>query len=242
MEKIIRKLKADEIDVKVKQVTEKGCLLLLYKTARVDMQVLDETYGVNNWQCDYKVVNNNLYCGIAIKNDNEWIWKWDCGIESKEDGEGNEVKGEASDAFKRAGFKAGIGRELYTTPFLWASVPTTAKEFNGKKKYELTNRFQKFNLEKIEYKENNISYLKIVDENKKIIIEWGLSDVKTPTKPVAKNIDLDIKSYGELEEKLNSAKTIEELKTIATSHKITLTEEQKKELTTIYNVKKEMFK
>ena len=64
----------------------------------------------------------------------------------------------------------------------------------------------------------------------------------TPTKPVVKKIELDIKNYGELEERLNGAKTIEELKSIATNHKVVLTDEQKKELTTIYNIKKEMFK
>ena len=121
-----RLLTKDEIEVKVKQVTSKGAVLLLYKTARVDMAILDEIYGAMNWQCDYKVVNDNLYCGIGVRNNetNEWVWKWDCGIESRADGEGNEKKGEASDAFKRAGFKWGIGVELYTAPFTFAQVET----------------------------------------------------------------------------------------------------------------------
>lgn len=182
MENKIRKLKADEIEVKVKQITENGCLLLLYKTARVDMQILDETFGMGNWQSDYKVVNDNLYCGIGVNtmffnkdiiSSDSYIWKWDCGIESKKDDEGNEAKGEASDAFKRAGFKWGIGRELYTTPFLWAKVPTKEIEFNGKRKFDLVNRFQKFYVEKIEYDDNNISYLLILDDKNNKIIEWG---------------------------------------------------------------------
>ena len=165
--KEIRKLNANEIEVKVKKVTEKGCLLLLYKTARTDMQLLDETFGPENWQCDYKTINDVLYCGIGIlRTDNgqpSWVWKWDCGIESRSDEDGNEKKGEASDAFKRAGFKWGIGRELYTAPFIWAKVPTTYDKEH--KKWVLVNPFQKFIVKSIEYNnEREISYLLIEDE------------------------------------------------------------------------------
>ena len=116
----MRLLKADEIEVKIKQVKETGLVALLYKTARTDMDILDDTYGAENWQCEYEEIKGNMYCKIGIWSEkrNQWIWKQDCGIESREDGEGNEKKGEASDAFKRAGFKWGIGRELYTSPFI----------------------------------------------------------------------------------------------------------------------------
>lgn len=113
MERMFRHLKEDEIEVKVKQVKEAGCVLLLYKTARTDMDILDETVGPMNWMDDYKEIKGNLYCGIALRFKqadivSEWIWKWDCGIESRSDGEGNEKKGEASDSFKRAGFRWGV--------------------------------------------------------------------------------------------------------------------------------------
>jgi hypothetical protein len=176
----MRKLTRDEIDVKVKQVTAKGAVLLLYKTARVDMAILDETYGAMNWQSDYKVVKDNLYCGIGVWNQDtkDWVWKWDCGIESREDGDGNEKKGEASDAFKRAGFKWGIGVELYTAPFTFAQVETV--ESNGK--YYLKDKFQKFIVHGIWYDDNDdIAALVIQDQKGNIVFQWKKPNFQ-PTK------------------------------------------------------------
>lgn len=134
--KKIRPLNADEIEVRVGGVYEKGVTLLLYKNARVDMAILDETFGADRWQRDHKEVKGNLYCGIGIKTKNdEWVWKWDCGTESNTEKE----KGESSDSFKRAGFCWGIGRELYEAPFIWISPVATKKKANGYG-YELVNR------------------------------------------------------------------------------------------------------
>lgn len=170
MEKKItfRPLEAEEIEVKVKQVKENGLVALLYKTARTDMDLLDETVGAGNWINDYKEIKGNLYCGIAIKDKDAdaWVWKWDCGIESREDEEGNEKKGEASDAFKRAGFRWGIGRELYTSPFVWISSERAniKKGNNGK-----FSCYDKFKVEKIAYSEDGrrIVGLAIVNTTKK---------------------------------------------------------------------------
>ena len=160
--KIQRPLKANELEVKVKQVNKNGCLLLLYKTARVDMQVLDETFGYDKWCCDYKMINDVLYCGIGVFLNNQWIWKWDCGIESRGDGEGNEKKGQASDAFKRAAVKWGIGRELYSAPFIWVKVPVT----QSGDKYYLTNKYEQFTVKSINHDSNGeIIELKIQDSN-----------------------------------------------------------------------------
>jgi hypothetical protein len=148
-----RLLEADEIECRVKQVKEKGAAILLYKTARTDMDILDETVGPMNWESDYKEIKGNLYAGIGIRNGETIIWKWDCGIESRDDGEGNQKKGEASDAFKRAGFKWGIGRELYTGPFIWIpadKMNISPKEWQGKKTY---STFDTFSVEKIAYDE-----------------------------------------------------------------------------------------
>lgn len=160
MEKI-RKLTADEIEAKVKQVSEKGCQLLLYKTARTDRQILDEVFGAMNWTSDYKEIKGNLYCGIGCRESEEkpFVWKWDCGVESREDGEGNEKKGEASDSFKRAGFQWGIGVELYTSPFIWVNVETIQQETRtGKKVWVLKDKFLRF----------SVAHIKCDDETGKI--------------------------------------------------------------------------
>lgn len=130
----MRALRADEIEVRVGQIYEKGATMLLYKNARVDMAILDEEFGPENWQRDHKEIKGNLYCGIGVWNDKAktWVWKWDCGTESYTEKE----KGEASDSFKRAGFNWGIGRELYTAPFIWFPVATVP---NGKGGYRLNN-------------------------------------------------------------------------------------------------------
>ena len=120
----IRKLLPEEIECRVAQVSAKGCSLLLYKTARVDRAILDETYG-DLWQNDFKVIDGKMYGGIGIYNKElqQWLWRWDCGVESNTEAE----KGQASDAFKRAGFKWGIGVELYTAPFIWYNCETVQK-------------------------------------------------------------------------------------------------------------------
>lgn len=138
----MRALKPDEIEVRVGTVGAKGVTMLLYKNARTDMQVLDETFGAMNWQKDYKEIKGNLYCGVGVwdASKKEWIWKWDCGTESNTEKE----KGEASDAFKRAcvnvsdgkGGQNGIGRELYTSPFIFLPVAT---EQDGRGKYKMVN-------------------------------------------------------------------------------------------------------
>lgn len=114
MNYLFRKLKADEIECRIGQVKEDGVSLLLYKDARVDMNILDETFGCLNWQREHKEVKGVNYCGVSIYNEKlgQWITKYDAGKESNTEAE----KGEASDSFKRACVNFGIGRELYTSP------------------------------------------------------------------------------------------------------------------------------
>ena len=126
----IRTLKADEIECRIGTINGKGCTLLLYKDARVDMKILDETYGAGNWQRTHEVINDNLFCTIELWNDKikQWVKKQDVGTESYTE----KQKGEASDSFKRAGFNVGIGRELYTSPFIWITPKADMKPYNTK--------------------------------------------------------------------------------------------------------------
>lgn len=156
-----RNLKANEIELRINTISEKGLTLLLYKDARCDMNILDETVGAENWQRDHKELKGNMYCGIAInknRGDNSapplWVWKWDCGAESFSEKE----KGEASDSFKRAGVNWGIGRELYTSPFIWIKAADCKITKNDKGKFVC---FDKFYVSRIEIADKVITKLEI---------------------------------------------------------------------------------
>lgn len=117
----IRLLRAEEIECRIGTMNEKGLSLLLYKDARVDQRILDETFGLFGWQRKHSVLDGNLYCTVSIWDDEkeQWIEKQDVGTASNME----QTKGEASDSFKRACFSVGIGRELYSAPFIW--IPST---------------------------------------------------------------------------------------------------------------------
>lgn len=162
-----RTLKAEEIDCRVSQIASNYCTLLLYKDARVDMNVLDETVGPMNWQKHYLRDNANCVVAIYDEEKGEWVEKEDTGTESFSEAE----KGLASDSFKRACFNWGIGRELYTAPniFIFPNKGMVPKgkdsEFyqNDKGKYETKTRFW---VELIDYDEDrNIKDL-IIRDNK----------------------------------------------------------------------------
>lgn len=212
---MFRLLKADEIEVKVKQVKENGSVFLLYKTARTDMDLLDETVKPHLWQSDYKVVNDNLYAGIGICCSGEWVWKWDCGIESRADGEGNEKKGEASDAFKRAGFKWGIGRELYTSPFIWISTDVLPVKC-VKDKYYLKDSFTKLSVSKIEYTDRKISLLELVDDKGRTVYTFPKGN-KTPVKvaPVKEQFEL----RSDVQKMIDTVNSVEGLRNIFALYK-----------------------
>ncbi len=161
MEKLeFRTLTADEIECRVGTVTDKGVSLLMYKDARCDMRLLDEVVGPTNWKREHEVVNNCLYCTVSVWDDDKkmWVSKQDVGVESNTEKE----KGQASDAFKRACFNWGIGRELYTCPFVWVNLGEKEWRagFNGKKQPAV-----RFKVAEIEYFDRVVTYLRIVDES-----------------------------------------------------------------------------
>lgn len=112
---MFRKLRADEIDCRVQSMSDKGLSLLLYKDARCDMNILDETVGCLNWQRSHSRDNANCVVSIWNKELGQWVSKEDTGTDSNTEAE----KGRASDSFKRACVNWGIGRELYTAPFIF---------------------------------------------------------------------------------------------------------------------------
>lgn len=182
-----RGLKPDEIEVRVGTVSKTGVSLLLYKNARCDMQLLDEVVGAMNWQRSHTRDNANCIVSIYDKDKKEWVSKEDTGTESNTEKE----KGLASDSFKRACFCWGIGRELYTAPFIWISAETKARQ--GGKGYELTSDGKKqtaLEVKEIEYVETDgsrkISKLVLVDKQGNTAFSWQLSNNRKSTKEVQK--------------------------------------------------------
>lgn len=158
-----RPLKAEEIEVRIGTCNEKGVSLLLYKDARVDRAILDEEIGTALWQCKFYECKGNLFCSVGIScqhanGTREWIWKDDCGAPSNMEKE----KGEASDAFKRACFKWGIGIELYTAPFIWINSQNCniKQGRNGKPQC-----YDRFFVEKIETEDGKIKSISIRNRN-----------------------------------------------------------------------------
>ena len=161
-----RTLKASEIECRIAQIKPNGLILLLYKDARVDQNLLDETVGPLNWKRSHQLIGDRLYCTVSIYDDEkkEWIDKQDVGTESYTEKE----KGQASDSFKRACFNFGIGRELYTAPFIWVS----AEDCNITKDNKCYDNFE---VTEIGYNDNReINLLEVVNtKTKKVVFTFG---------------------------------------------------------------------
>ena len=155
-----RPLTEQEIEVRVARVTDAGVELLLFKDARCDMRILDETVGSQNWQCEYYEHKNTLFCRVGIlcewaDGTSSWVWKANAGAPSNMEAQ----KGEASDAFKRACFCWGIGRELYTAPRIFIYANKTGgieKGKNGK-----LQCYDRFLVEKVRIESGQITGLSI---------------------------------------------------------------------------------
>ncbi len=201
----MRKLTKDEIECRVATVSEKGCSLLLYKDARVDMRMLDEEFGANNWQREHEEIDGKLFCTISVWDADKgtWVKKQDVGVESYTEKE----KGQASDSFKRAGFNWGIGRELYTAPWIWINKgDVTLKEKNGK-----ITTYDKFIVRQIEYDGDKISKLEIYNQDlHKVVFTLG----KLGEQQKADDIKPEEPTYTPTENDEDSAVTTEQLEQI----------------------------
>ena len=116
MLKEFRTLRPDEILVRVERVNPQTLVgeIVLYKDARCDMRILDETVGPGRWQTEHVILNGQNYCKLSIWDDElkQWVSQMDVGVAQRFERE----KSAASDALKRAAFRFGLGRELYSKP------------------------------------------------------------------------------------------------------------------------------
>lgn len=169
---MFRTLRADEIDCRIAQIKEnsvthkKGLSLLLYKDARCDQNILDEVVGPFNWKREHTRDNRNCVVSIWDTEKGQWIGKEDTGTESNTERE----KGLASDSFKRACFNWGIGRELYTAPFVWIDEKDcTIKESKGR-----LVCYDRFTVRGISYTDGVITGLEIKNQaTGKVCYKWG---------------------------------------------------------------------
>lgn len=162
-----RTLQANEIECRVGTQAKdlKWATILLYKDARVDQRLLDEVVGAMNWQRSHQLIDGQLFCSVSIFNEKtgEWVTKQDVGTESMTEKE----KGRASDSFKRACFNWGIGRELYSSPFIFINL--NESDIKGGKL-----KMARFKVQHIAYDENrNVSELTIVDSDNNVRFTMG---------------------------------------------------------------------
>ena len=189
-----RDLKADEIDCRVATCSDKGVSLLLYKDARCDMNILDETVGSMNWQRKHTRDNANCTVEIWDADKNQWISKEDTGTESYTEKE----KGQASDSFKRACFNWGIGRELYTAPFIWVNASDcNMKQNNGK-----WTTYDRFTVDSITIENKRITGLSIRNtKTGELVFTYGKAPKKTSTKankPVVQETEVKCPKCGKV--------------------------------------------
>jgi hypothetical protein len=165
-----RLLRADEIDCRISTCNAYGVGLLLYKDARCDQNILDETVGAKNWQRHHSRDNANCIVSIWDDEKKQWIEKEDTGTESFTEKE----KGLASDSFKRACFNWGIGRELYTAPnmFIFKKDLKTLEEVQqgNFKKWTCKDSFK---VTDIQYIDEKIVYVKVLNLKTNKEIEFG---------------------------------------------------------------------
>lgn len=157
--RLFRLLTPQDVEVRMNNAKNGYADLLVYKNARTDMDILDDTFGVMGWQCSYSEVNGVVYCTISVYDEAKKIWisKSDCGAETNVEAE----KGQASDAFKRAAFRFGLGRELYSCPKIRIQL------------YEGEGYWTKFKVETLEYDEDDkCSKLVITDAIGRVRFSW----------------------------------------------------------------------
>ena len=204
-----RELKANEIDVRVAQCGDGWAQLLLYKDARVDMAILDETLGTENWMREHYECKGNLFCKVGInvnfKNQDKeprWIWKSDCGAESNTEKE----KGESSDSFKRACVNFGIGRELYTKIPIFVNVSTKP---NGRGGFMISDKKERFYVKSINIDKelDKILYIEIGNKAGQTVFKWSDNNYKPDNNEQRMEQRIEQRMEQQIEKKLEYVET-----------------------------------
>ena len=188
LRELSRPLTISDIDFRVQSINAKGyATILAYKSARIDMQRLDQAVGPMNWQRKHELIDGKLFCHVGIYNQdsNQWVWKSDVGTESMTEA----TKGESSDSFKRACFNWGIGRELYDYPII--SIPLVLDS-----EYEVVSgkARQKWGLKLrdwtwlSQFTDGKLTFLACKDTNGKMRFKWG-EYVKEDAPALAPKVD-----------------------------------------------------
>ena len=190
-------LTIEEIDFRVQSVNKGGyATILAYKDARVDMNRLDAVYGVGYWQRKHEVINGKEFCSVGVWNKeiSQWVWVQDCGTQSNTEKE----KGQSSDAFKRACFNLGIGRELYDYPII--QVKLLDNEFD-KATFKPNFNFKLKDWTWIsDFNNGKLTFLKAIDNNGNERFTYGIAPLKTLT--------VGSKAWLKLTERVSSGETI----------------------------------
>ena len=189
----IRLLKPNDIECRVAQITKNGLQLLLYKNSRTDMAILDETFGPLNWQRRHSRENANCIVSIWDDTKKAWIEKEDTGTESNTEAE----KGLASDSFKRACVNWGIGRELYTSPFIWVKDTNCKITEGANGKLTCKDRFEVTEIGYNEHREiNKLTIYNITQRATAYSYSDGKSQKVEPATPTDGRIREDAKELN----------------------------------------------
>lgn len=115
-----RNLLENEIEIKVIDCTLNEVMLGLYTKPQVVYELMNETYGSNNWTSEHTVIPKGdglvvMLCKISIYDEERqrWISRDDVG---EPIGTLYPDKTQSTDAFKRACAQFGVAKELKTMP------------------------------------------------------------------------------------------------------------------------------
>lgn len=178
--KKIRTLKANEIEVRTAMVKDGKATQLLYIDSRAATDLLDETYGMENWTIEYKDVAGQIYGRLSIYDveTNRWVFREDTGSPANIEKE----KSLASDIVKRCIVRFGV-TELYSSPKI--VIPDDGYGNTG------------YKVSEIEYNEDReIIHLVIVNRFNKEVFRWGKGDVTPIVKTAPKTVINDHREYS----------------------------------------------